>query len=95
MSYPKWLYHKTEPAKIVQNEAEETKLGIGWADTPAAFEQSPVEQKPKTNLGQETVGNSSETVSKPLAESDSKQVAEENGVQTESKPKRKSKKDSE
>lgn len=45
MSYPKWLYYKSESAVIVQDEAEESKLGIGWADTPAAFEQSPVEQK--------------------------------------------------
>jgi hypothetical protein len=36
--YPKWEYHRTEPAVIVKDTEEETELGEGWADRPAAFE---------------------------------------------------------
>ena len=34
-SYPKWLYHPTEPAKVVQNEAEHKALGPEWVESPA------------------------------------------------------------
>lgn len=37
LEYPKWLYHKTEPAKIVQNKEEHESLGKGWEETPAVF----------------------------------------------------------
>lgn len=40
MSYPKWLYHRTEPARIVNNPAEHAALPAGWAETPAAFERA-------------------------------------------------------
>jgi len=30
--YPVWRYHPTEPAVIVNNEAEDTALGKGWVD---------------------------------------------------------------
>ncbi len=36
--YPKWRYHRTEPAVIVEDPQAEADLGEGWADTPAAFE---------------------------------------------------------
>ena len=32
--YPKWLYHKTESAVIVQDEAAQKELGKGWEETP-------------------------------------------------------------
>lgn len=47
-NYPRWLYHKSESAKIVHNEAEEASLGGGWAESPADCEQSPVEQQVET-----------------------------------------------
>lgn len=37
MSYPKWLYHKTEAPKLLVSEEQELALGKGWEDTPAAF----------------------------------------------------------
>lgn len=37
--YPSWRYHRTEPARIVNDPAEEEALGAGWTDTPAAFDQ--------------------------------------------------------
>lgn len=45
MSYPKWLYHETEPAKIVQTNEEHDSLVGRWEETPAAFNQ---EQAPQT-----------------------------------------------
>ena len=37
MGYPTWRYHRDKPACIVRSEAEESALGDGWTDTPAAF----------------------------------------------------------
>lgn len=36
--YPKWLYHATEPARVVADPDEHAALGPEWAETPAAFE---------------------------------------------------------
>lgn len=37
--YPRWMYHRTLPATIVNDrDAELACLESGWADTPAAFE---------------------------------------------------------
>jgi hypothetical protein len=33
--YPKFLYSATEPAVIVQDEAEHAALGAGWFESPA------------------------------------------------------------
>jgi len=35
--YPRWKYHRTEPAVIVKSQQEEAELGEGWAESPAAF----------------------------------------------------------
>ena len=35
--YPKWKYHRTEPAVIVADPEAEADLGEGWADRPIAF----------------------------------------------------------
>lgn len=32
--YPKWKYHRTEPARIVHDREEELALGDGWENTP-------------------------------------------------------------
>ena len=36
--YPKWKYHRTQPAVIVKDPQAEAELGAGWADSPADFE---------------------------------------------------------
>ena len=36
-AYPRWKYHRTLPAVIVEDPEAEADLGEGWADTPAAF----------------------------------------------------------
>lgn len=33
--YPKWKYHASQPAKIVQTQQQESALGAGWTDSPA------------------------------------------------------------
>lgn len=35
MNYPKWKYHASKPALIVEDELAEESLGMGWHDTPA------------------------------------------------------------
>jgi hypothetical protein len=37
MNYPKWMYHATLPACVVQDPIEQEELGDDWAETPAAF----------------------------------------------------------
>lgn len=34
-AYPKWQYHASEPARLVNNAEEEKALGPGWVDNPA------------------------------------------------------------
>lgn len=41
ISYPKWKYSATAPAKIVHSADEEVALGEGWEDTPEAFVPKP------------------------------------------------------
>jgi hypothetical protein len=36
--YPKWKYHRTQPACTVENPEQEANLGDGWADHPSAFD---------------------------------------------------------
>ena len=38
MSYPKWKYHRSEPARTIHSEEEEAALGDSWAESPTAFE---------------------------------------------------------
>lgn len=33
--FPKWKYHATLPALVVDNSTAEEDLGLGWHDTPA------------------------------------------------------------
>jgi hypothetical protein len=35
--FPKWKYHPTLNARIVQNAEEEKALGKGWCNTPNDF----------------------------------------------------------
>lgn len=35
--YPKWKYHKTEAAKVVENHHQEEELGPEWKDSPKDF----------------------------------------------------------
>jgi hypothetical protein len=48
--FPKWLYHRSRPAVIVNDPEEEDMLGPGWADTPAAFEGPAPEPTPAYGL---------------------------------------------
>lgn len=34
-SYPKWLYHPTQAACVVSDEAAHKALGAGWVESPA------------------------------------------------------------
>lgn len=39
--FPSWRYHKSQPARIVQTQADSDALGPEWADSPAAFAPKP------------------------------------------------------
>jgi hypothetical protein len=40
--YPGKRYHATEPARYVQNEADDAALGAGWFDSPEKAAAAPV-----------------------------------------------------
>lgn len=40
-AYPKWLFHKTKPATLVQNPEQHAKLGGEWLEAPYS-ENAPV-----------------------------------------------------
>ncbi|MCX6550364.1 MAG: hypothetical protein NTY02_05035 [Acidobacteria bacterium] len=44
--YPSWRYHATEPARIVQTQAESEALGPGWSDSAAPVVASPPVPRP-------------------------------------------------
>lgn len=37
ISFPSWVYHRSEAARIVEGPEQLAALGPGWTDTPAAF----------------------------------------------------------
>lgn len=41
---PTWVYHATEPARIVRSQSELDRLGPGWCDSPA--QTTPPEPEP-------------------------------------------------
>jgi hypothetical protein len=48
--YPTWLYKKQDGeivSMLVKSELEHKAIGDGWADTPAAFDEAPKEEKPR------------------------------------------------
>lgn len=50
IEYPKWLYHATQAAVIVNDPAEQEALGEGWQESPVeapAQAAAPAEPPPK------------------------------------------------
>lgn len=48
MSFPKWLYHAKEGAKLIETEEQEKALGAGWEDHPDKLKED--EKKPKGKI---------------------------------------------
>lgn len=46
IEYPKYLYHATEAAQVVQSKEEHEALGEGWQESPVMAEE-PKEIKPE------------------------------------------------
>jgi len=40
-TYPRWAYHATEPARLINSDAEALALGEGWSPTPIGDEPAP------------------------------------------------------
>lgn len=53
--FPSWRYHRTEPARIVNDPLELDALGEGWADTPAAFDAAEPIAPPPAERSQKKV----------------------------------------
>ncbi len=51
--FPKWKYHRTLPACIVNDATAEAELGEDWADSPAAFlgQSAPEPESPAAPVG--------------------------------------------
>ena len=64
MHYPKWIFHKTEAPKIVNNEVEHEQAGEGWEETPAAFDQKSDE------ASKESTSDKTKTTGAALTEAD-------------------------
>jgi hypothetical protein len=66
MSYPKWIYHKTEQPKIVQTKEEHDSLKGDWKEVPFESVEKQVEaaEKPQTS---ETEENHTPDVKAPEA----------------------------
>lgn len=48
MDFPKYVYHRELPPRVVADPDELAALGDGWAETPAAFEdEAAAAEKPK------------------------------------------------
>lgn len=43
VQYPKYKYHATEPAKVVESADEDSALGDGWVDAPVEASAAPDE----------------------------------------------------
>lgn len=39
IEFPKWKYHRTKEAELVQDAAAEKALGRGWGDAPFAHDE--------------------------------------------------------
>lgn len=49
MGHPTWVYHRELPPNIIDSDDFESAKELGWADSPAAFQeqtQEREEQKP-------------------------------------------------
>lgn len=54
MSYPKWIYHKTEAPKVVNSKEGHDQAGKGWEEAPFAQDQEQVptkEEQTETEVG--------------------------------------------
>ena len=57
--YPKWIFHKTLPAMIVETKEEHDAQGPEWKETPAAFieEQASAPEKSATDKAEGEQGS--------------------------------------
>lgn len=56
VEYPKFLYHKAEPPKIVYSIEEHKEIGKEWREMP--FEKSEISFEKESELESETESNS-------------------------------------
>lgn len=54
IEFPKWIYHKTLEAKVVQSNEEQIKAGPEWKETPAYFLENNSDLEPVSEESQES-----------------------------------------
>jgi hypothetical protein len=54
--FPKWKYHRSLPARMVNDPEQEAALGAGWADHPDKVVPEP-EPEPELEPGPESNGH--------------------------------------
>jgi len=52
--YPKWLYHASQAAQIVESAADHEALGPAWHEAPVAAREAGAEPGAETGAGAET-----------------------------------------
>lgn len=58
--YPKWVYHKTEEAKVVQTKEEHDALKGNWQEAPFAESKESDEKAPESSSDQAEASQDSE-----------------------------------
>ena len=65
VEFPKWKYHKTEPAVIVESAEEEAALGKGWSSTvfedPKTYKEHMSEWKSEDEKAEESAAEVTES----------------------------------
>lgn len=68
--FPKWKYHRSNPACVVDDRKHEISLGDEWEDTPAAFENDPANADSSLKHEEPPVANTEEPA--PIVETEIK-----------------------
>lgn len=73
--YPKYIFHKSEEAKIVNSKEEQDELGKGWQETPfeTPEEQAPKAEESTSSSPEEIKGEEAVTYKEHMANWESKE----------------------
>lgn len=64
MNFPKWKYHRTEAAHVVEHAEAEAALGPTWVDSPAHLEFLEAEKEMASEVADEEAGYAKKTRAK-------------------------------
>ena len=76
VQYPRWRYHATKPATLVQNDKEEKALGAGWVDNPGQARPSKAEPTPQEQIAAAAAQESRAAADKAVTDAKAKAEAD-------------------